>query len=141
MFLFSHFDLFYFFAQLNFWQKKVFQKLFFSVFLQFRIHFLIPSDTNFIINICWSLVISAWGNFPKLVEISKKKRSLEFHCPKHGQIILKLNNLASWNIEFYKFGWNNQSLCFSKIFIVSFFPVNGHCVLVVKQNYGSEIRP
>ena len=92
MFLFSHFDLFYFFAQLNFWQKKVFQKLFFSIFLQFRIHFLIPSDTNFIINIkygvwkweknqdniCWSLVISAWGNFPKLVEISEKNDLLNF---------------------------------------------------------------
>ena len=46
---------FYFFAQFS--VKKVFQKLYLSIFLQFLIHFLIPSGTNFITNIKYGV----WG--------------------------------------------------------------------------------
>ena len=49
MFLFWHFDLFHFFVQ--FFAKEMFWKLFFSIFLQFLIHVLIPSGTKFITNI------------------------------------------------------------------------------------------
>ena len=49
MFLFWYFDLFYFFVQ--FLAKKGGPKtLFFSIFLQFLMHFLVPSGTNFITN-------------------------------------------------------------------------------------------
>ena len=112
--------LIYFTFFLSFWQKKVFRKLFFSIFLQFLMQFLIPSGTNFIINmesviekkiqdiICQSSEMSARGNYPILVEIRKNFKNcvvcLEFQCPKYSQIILKLINLASLNLEFYKFG-------------------------------------
>ena len=49
MFLFWYFDLFYFFAQ--FLAKKSGLKiLFFNIFLQFLMHFLVPSGTKFIAN-------------------------------------------------------------------------------------------
>ena len=57
--------------------------------------------------ICWSSEMSAKDNFPKLVEVSKKLKKcvvcLEFQCPKRGQIIPKLLNLALLNVEFYIF--------------------------------------
>ena len=100
--------------------SNFFRKLFFSIFLQFLMHFLIPSGTNFITNmesvskkkiqdiICQSWEMSARGNYPILVEISKNLKNcvvcLKFQCPKYSQIISKLINLASLNVEFYKFG-------------------------------------
>ena len=82
MFLFWYFDLFYFFAQ--FLAKKSGLKiLFFSIFLQFLMHFLVPSGTKFITNmdwegekkiqcnICWSSEMSARDNFPILFETNK----------------------------------------------------------------------
>ena len=114
--------LIYFTFLLSFWQKKkkVFWKLFFSIFLQFLMHFLIPSGANFITNIkygvwgskekikyniSWPLEMSARCNFPKLVEISKNLKTfvvcLKFQCPKRGQVIPKLINLSSLNVEFY----------------------------------------
>ena len=112
---------------LSFWQRTVFQKLFLSKFLQFLMQFLIPSGTNFITNmesegekiqdnICWSSNMSPRCNFPIFVKINKNLRHclvrLEFQCPKHSQIILKLINLASMNVKLFKFGYNNQNLCF-----------------------------
>ena len=59
-------------------------------------------------NILWSLEMSARGNFPKMVEITKNLKNcvvcVESQCPKCSQIVLKLINLAILTVEFYKFG-------------------------------------
>ena len=59
-------------------------------------------------NICWSSEMSARGNFPKMVEISKNMKTcvvcLEFQSPKRSQVIPKLTILALLNVEFYIFG-------------------------------------
>ena len=64
----------------------------------------------------WSSDMSPRRNFPILAEIRKNLKHclvrLEFQCPKHSQIILRLINLASLNVKLFKFGYNNQNLCF-----------------------------
>ena len=59
-------------------------------------------------NFLCPLEMSARGNLSKLIEISKKQKIalfvIKFQCPKCSQIIPKLINLASLNVEFYKFG-------------------------------------
>ena len=88
------------------------------------------------------------GNFLKLIEISKNFKncvaSLEVQYSKRGQIIPKLINLASLKVDFYKFGSNNPNLCFWKIFVIPYFPVDAHCVmfwcclfLIIWVNYNS----
>ena len=124
----------------GFWQKKC-SKIFAISNALFG-----PSCTNFITNIkhgiwgwkkvqgniCWSSEMSTRGTFSKLFEISKNLKNcvmcLKFQCPRCGQMILKLINLASLNVEFHKLIWNNQNLCFLKIFIVAYFLVDALCV-------------
>ena len=53
MFLFWHFDVFYFFIQFS--AKKSALKTIFSIFLQFLMHSLIPPDINFITNIKYTV--------------------------------------------------------------------------------------
>ena len=67
-------------------------------------------------SICWSSEISARGNFPKLIEINKNlKRSSDRP---------KIDQSCFTECLFYKFGWNNQNLCFWKIFIVAYFTID-----------------
>ena len=86
-------------------------------------------------NTCWSSDMSPRRNFPILVEIRKNLKHclvrLEFQCPKHSQIILRLINLASLNVKLFKFGYNNQNLCFWKVFVV-YFSLDAH--LHIKAN-------
>ena len=82
MFLFWHFDLFYFFVQ--FFAKEMFWKLFFSIFLQFLIHVLIPSGTKFITNI---------------ETVSEKKN------PRH--YLLVFGNVSKRQLP--NIGWNQQT--------------------------------
>ena len=121
MFLFMHFDLFYFlysvcgkkcsensflayivFAISNalfdsIWHKRYYQHKIWS-----------PKVKKIQDNIFWSLEMSARGNFPKMVEITKNLKNcvvcVESQCPKCSQIVLKLINLAILTVEFYKFG-------------------------------------
>ena len=117
----------------GFWQKKC-SKIFAISNVLFG-----PSCTSFITNIkhgiwgwkkvqgniCWSSEMSTRGNFSKLFEISKNLKNcvicLKFQCPRCGQMILKLINLASLNVEFHKLIWNNQNLFF-KSFHCCLFP-------------------
>ena len=74
--------------------------------------------------------MSVRGNFSRLVEISKnlKKCVSNFVAPNMvKKPIPKLKNIASLNVEFYKFGWNNQNLSIWKILIAAYFPIAAHC--------------
>ena len=137
----------YFFAQFS--SKKCFENSFLAHFCNFwctfwsyLAHTLLltqnmesENEKKIQNNICWSSEMSVRDNFQKLVvEISKNLKNciicLKFQCPKRGQIILKLINLALLNVEFYKFGWNSPNLCFWAVlfylfiffFIVAYFP-------------------
>ena len=105
--------------------KKKVQRLFFSIVLQFLLHVLIPSGTNFITNM--KCGVWGWEKKPRqhLLVFGNVSRMqflaiFEFQCSNHGHSIPKLINLASLNVEFHKFGWNIQNCIFQKFSSLQF---------------------
>ena len=121
MFLFKYFDLFYLFNQFS--AKKVPKTLLFSIFLLFRMQFLIPYGMNFIIrknqgNICWSVSKRQFTEIGwNLQKIKTLLHCLEFQRLEHRQTTPRLINLASLNVELCKF--DESKFCFEKVLLLS----------------------
>ena len=113
IFLFWHFDLFYFFAQFS--TKKSVLKTLYHTFFHYIT--LLPtqnmeSDNEKKIhdNNCWFWGLPARGNFPKLVEISNKKNKKIASFVSNFSAPNTIRSYQNWsilllNVEFYELGW------------------------------------
>ena len=120
-------------------------------------HFLKPSGKNFITNMKYGV----WGwkkskitfaglwkcqqktisqNWLKLAKFKNCVICMKFQCLKRNQMIPKLINFASLNVECYKRSWNNQNLGFWKTSVVAYFPVDTYCEECFKLNFAGQFN-